>query len=135
MAAQVRVLGVSKAGCHAWVRRPPSAHAVADEALLKRVRTVHATSRQTYGAPRVHADLQGRGERHGRKRVARLIVRLGGAAQGFARRSWVEWQRRVVGASHRHGGATTRRRDKDARPAPDLVDRDVTASGPNQLWA
>ena len=117
IATMARVLGVSKAGYHAWLRRPPSAHAVADEALLKRVRTVHASSRQTYGAPRVHADLQGQGERHGRKRIARLM-RLAG----------------LVGASHRHGGPTTTRRDKEARPAPDLVNRDFTASGPNQLW-
>ncbi len=40
----------------------------------------------------------------------------------------------LVGASHRHGGPTTTRRDKEARPAPDLVDRDFVASGPNQLW-
>ena len=117
IAAMARVLGVSKAGYHAWIHRPPSAHAIADEALLKRVRTVHATSRQTYGAPRVHADLQARGERHSRKRIARLMQQAG-----------------LVGASHRHGGPTTTRRDKDARPAPDLVDRNFTASGPNQLW-
>ena len=117
VAIMARVLGVSKAGYYAWVRRPPSAHAVADEALLKRVRTVHATSRQTYGSPRVHADLRIQGERHGRKRIARLM-RLAG----------------LVGASHRHGGPTTTQRDKEARPAPDLVDRDFTASGPNLLW-
>ena len=117
IATMARVLGVSKAGYHAWLGRPASAHAVADEALLKRVRTVHATSRQTYGAPRVHADLQAQGERHGRKRIARLM-RLAG----------------LVGASHRYGGPTTTRRDKNVRPAPDLVDRDFTASGPNQLW-
>jgi hypothetical protein len=52
-----RVLGVSKAGYSAWRHRPPSRHAVADAALLKRVRTVHGSSRQTYGAPRVCADL------------------------------------------------------------------------------
>ena len=28
----------------------------------------------------------------------------------------------------------TTRRDKEARPAPDLVDRDFTAFRPNQLW-
>ena len=117
IATMARKLGVSKAGYYAWASRPPSAHAVADEALLKQVRTVHATSRQTYGAPRVHADLQARGERHGRKRIARLM-RLAV----------------LVGASHRRGGPTTTRRGKDARPAPDLVDRDFTASGPNQLW-
>jgi putative transposase len=50
-----RVLGVSEAGFHGWRRRPVSAHAVADAALLKRIRTIHAGPRQTYGAPRVHA--------------------------------------------------------------------------------
>ena len=117
IATMVRVLGVSKAGYYAWVNRPASAHATADAALLKRVRTVHASSRQTYGAPRVHAELQGRGEQHGRKRIARLMRQAG-----------------LVGASHRHGGPVTTRRDQEARPAPDLVDRKFSASGPNQLW-
>ena len=117
IAAMARVLGVSKAGYYAWLQRPASAHAMADAALLKRVRTIHASSRQTYGAPRVHADLRGRGERHGRKRIARLMR-----------------EARLVGASHRRGGPTTTRRDKDARPAPDLVDRDFSATAPNQLW-
>ena len=117
IATMACVLGVSKAGYHAWVRRPPSAHAVADEALLKRVRTVHASSREIYGALRVHAELRGREEKHGRKRIARLMRQAG-----------------LVGASHRSGGPVTTRRDQDARPAPDLVDRKFTAPGPNQLW-
>jgi len=117
IAAMARVLGVSKAGYYAWLQRPPSARATADAALLKRIKTVHASSRQTYGAPRVHADLHGNGERHSRKRIARLMREAG-----------------LVGASHRHGGPTTTRRNKDDRPAPDLVDRDFNAAGPNQLW-
>jgi putative transposase len=40
----------------------------------------------------------------------------------------------LVGASHRRGGPTTTRRDKEARPAPDLVDRDFGATGPDRLW-
>ena len=40
----------------------------------------------------------------------------------------------LVGACHRHGGPTTTQRDKEARPAPDLVDRDFTAQARNQLW-
>ena len=73
VAPMARVLGVSKAGFYAWLYRAPSAHAVADAALLQRVRTVHASSRQTYGAPRVHAELRARGAAHSRKRVARLM--------------------------------------------------------------
>jgi putative transposase len=117
IAAMARVLGVSKAGYYAWLQRPASAHAMADAALLKHVRTIHASSRHTYGAPRIHADLRQRGERHSRKRIARLMREAG-----------------LVGASHRRGGPITTRRDKDARPAPDLVDRDFSAAGPNQLW-
>ncbi len=37
-------------------------------------------------------------------------------------------------ASGRRGGVQTTRRDREARPAPDLVDRDFSANGPNQLW-
>ena len=117
LATMARVLGVSEAGYYAWLHRPSSAHAVADAALLKQVRTVHASSRETYGAPRVHAELRSEGERHGRKRIARLMREAG-----------------LVGASRRRPGPVTTRRNKDARPAPDLVDRDFTAAGPNQLW-
>jgi len=114
LAAMARVLGVSKAGFYAWLHRPQSVHVEADAALLKRIKTVHASSRQTYGAPRVHAELRNHGRAHGRKRIARLM-------RGAGR----------VGASHRHSGPTTTRRDKDARPAPDLVDRNFTATAPN----
>jgi putative transposase len=117
IAVMARVLGVSESGFHAWRQRPASAHAAADAALLKRVRTIHASSRETYGAPRVHAELRAGGEKHGRKRIARLMREAG-----------------LVGASRRRGGVTTTRRDQDARPAPDLVDRNFVASGPNELW-
>ena len=117
VAVMARVLGVSEAGFHAWRRRPVSAHAVADAALLKRIRTIHAGSRQTYGAPRVHAELRAGGEKHGRKRIARLMRAAG-----------------LIGVSRRRGTMVTTRRDKEARPAPDLVDRDFTAFRPNQLW-
>ncbi len=117
IAVMARVLGVSESGFHAWRQRPASAHRVADAALLKRVRTVHASSRDTYGAPRVHAELLAGGEKHGRKRIARLMRAAG-----------------LVGASRRRTGMTTTRRGRDARPAPDLVDRNFTAKAANELW-
>jgi len=117
VAVMARVLGVSESGFHAWRHRQPSAHAVADAALLKRIRTVHASSRETYGAPRIHAELRARGEKHGRKRIARLMRAAG-----------------LIGACRRGGTAVTTRRDRDARQAPDLVDRNFVAVQPNQLW-
>jgi putative transposase len=117
IATMARVLGVSKAGYYAWLRRSPSAHAAADAVLLQRIKTIHVTSRETYGVPRVHAELRAGGEKHGRKRVARLMRAAG-----------------IVGVSRRRGTVMTTRRDKEAGPAPDLVDRDFSALAPNQLW-
>jgi putative transposase len=65
-------------------------HARADEALLARIKTGHLSSHQTDGAPRVHAELRAAGERHGRKRIARLMRAAG-----------------LVGASRRRGGPIT----------------------------
>src|SRR5260370_16429962 len=73
IATMARVLGVSKAGYYAWRRRSPSARAVADRVLMKRIRTIHVTSHETYGVPRMHAELRAAGEKHGRTRIATLI--------------------------------------------------------------
>jgi transposase-like protein len=73
-----RVLGVARAGYYAWASRPPSATTMADRALTEQIRQIHARSRGTYGAPRVHAELRlGFGVRVGRKRVARLMRSAG----------------------------------------------------------
>ena len=40
----------------------------------------------------------------------------------------------LVGASHRRGGPVTTRRDREARPAPDLVERNCAAAAANRLW-
>lgn len=53
-----RVLGVARAGYDAWSARPASARTLADRALTEQIRTIHARSRATYGAPRVHAELR-----------------------------------------------------------------------------
>ena len=116
IATQCRVLGVSPSGYYAWLDRAPSARRVIDEALLERIRAIHRKSRGTYGAPRIHAELVDEGWRIGRKRVARLMREAG--LFGVSRRKWI---------------STTHRRP-DARPAPDLVERDFTADEPDQLY-
>lgn len=60
IAAMARTLGVSKAGYYAWAGRQPSARRLADAALLKRIRTVHLGSHETYGAPRPTSQAQAR---------------------------------------------------------------------------
>ena len=58
-----RVLDVSFSGYYASLHRPPSWHAVVDEVLMAHVRIIHAESGETYGAPRVHRELQAGGSR------------------------------------------------------------------------
>ena len=72
------VLGVSRAGFHAWERRAPSDRVLADAWLLAQIKEIHRANRGVYGAPRVHAELRlARGVRVGRKRVERLMAQAG----------------------------------------------------------
>ncbi len=84
--------------------------------LTEKIRAIHTWSRGTYGAPRIHAELQEEGLLVACKHVARLMQADG-----------------LQGVSRRKAPATTIRRDKD-RPAPDLVERNFTAQAPNRLW-
>jgi putative transposase len=111
-----RLLEVSASGYYAWSKRPRSKRGEADEELLIKIREIHQRSRATYGAPRVHAELAAEGHRVGRKRVARLMREAG--LEGASRRRWF----------------STTVRNADRRPAPDLVERNFTAEGPNRLW-
>ena len=116
IARMARVLGVSPSGFHAWREREPSKRAQSDEVLKACIGDIHQRSRGTYGAPRIHAELAEDGKRVARKRVARLMREMG-----------------LVGVCRRRKTATTRRAD-NARPAPDLVERQFQADAPDQLW-
>jgi putative transposase len=111
-----RVLEVSTSGYYKWRKRKPSKRAQEDQVLTEKIIQVHAQSRGTYGSPRVHAELQDEGIQIGSNRVARLMREAG-----------------LRGVSRRKGHATTVR-SPDAAPAPDLVQRDFTAEGPDELW-
>ena len=111
-----RVLEVSASGYYAWLKREPSARAKANAELLEKILEIHERSNETYGAPRIHAELRAQGVAVSLNRVARVMREAG-----------------IEGVSRRKGKKTTGR-GKDARPAPDLVDRDFTATGPDQLW-
>jgi len=83
-----RVLAVAPSGFYRWRACVPSARATADAALLVRVRAAFRDSDHTYGAPRIHQDLQDAGVHVGKKRVARVMRRDGLAARA-SRRAWV----------------------------------------------
>jgi putative transposase len=107
-------LGVSRSGYYDAHTRPPSARTIRQAWLTDQIVAVHEASRQTYGAPRVRAELvHGQGIVVSRKTIAALMARAGLA------------------------GLPLRRRAKRVPPAvtvTDLVKRNFHRDGPNQLW-
>lgn len=113
------VLGVTRAGFYAWKRRGPSKRTLEDERLSRLIARVHSESLQTYGVPRIHAELaDDYGIRVGRKRVARLMKRQG--IEGVSRRGKRRYKTTIPA--------------KEQPAAPDLVRRSFQAAGPNRLW-
>jgi putative transposase len=111
------VLGVSRGGFYEWLRRAPSRRARQNEQLLAHIRTSFERSARTYGSPRVWRDLTDWGLRCGENRVARLMRSAGLQARRKRRRL---------------------PSDPGLRPehsiAPNLLDRQFEATGPNQRW-
>jgi putative transposase len=111
-----RVLDVSRSGFHAWLGRAPCRRRRQDDELVRRMRSIHARSQGTYGAPRIRAQLAHEGIRVSRKRVERLMRREG-----------------LSGLVKRKKGRTTIK-VPGVRVASDLVERDFQPSEPNKLW-
>jgi len=111
-----RLLDVSRSGYYAWLRRRPCERKKQDALLAAEIERSHIASRGTYGAPRILVDLTELGYSVSKKRVARVMREVG-----------------LEGVTRRKKHVTTIR-DEATRPAPDLVDRDFSTTGPNQLW-
>ncbi|MGW4413054.1 IS3 family transposase [Nonomuraea sp. NPDC004702] len=100
------LLGASRAAFYERSGGAPGPRAMRDAELVERIAEVRARSRGSYGAPRVHAQLQRDGQRCGRRRVARLMRALGLAGRYRRRR------RRTTVV------------DPNADARPDLIGRD-----------
>ena len=109
------VLQVSRSGYYAARRRPPSARRQRQAVLTARIREIHAASRETYGAPRVHAELQAQDVPCCRNTVAKLMR-----------------EAQIVPRSVRRFRITTDSRNTQA--SADLVQRRFEAQQPNQCW-
>lgn len=111
-----RAADLSRSGFYAWRRRTESRRAVEDRRLLVEIRAVHQESLQTYGSPRIHADLRKRGILCNLKRIVRLMRRHG--VRGIIR------HRYVVTTDSEH----------DYPIAPNILNRQFQTGDPNRVW-
>jgi len=110
------VLEVSKSGYYAWCNRPPSPRSQENTRLSQQIATIHQESRQTYGAPRIHAALNARGFQVGRHRVARLMVQAG------------------IGVRPKRRFKLTTDSNHPFAIAPNVLGRNFTTTEPDQAW-
>jgi putative transposase len=110
------LLKVSPSGYYAWRAQPESDRARANRALLATIKAVFEGSRQTYGYPRVHAELKAQGLGCGRHRVARLM-----RAAGLKARMTRLW-------------SAARRARTDEHIETNKLNRVFRAPAPNRRW-
>ena len=111
-----KVLGVSQSGYFAWKDRPACRRPNEDMVLLAHIRSAFVLSNATYGSPRMTRELRDDGITIGRHRVARLMRE--NALKARQRRRF----KRTTDSLH-------------AFPvAPNLLNQDFNATGPNQKW-
>jgi putative transposase len=110
------IFEVSRAGYYEFIKGKLSKRQQEDNRLLEKIKVIHKESRETYGSPRIHAELRESGELCSRKRVSK-IMRQAGIAAKMKKRFKV-----------------TTRANPQAMPAPNLLQQDFTAEKPNQRW-
>ena len=111
-----RVLGVSSSGYYAWRSRPASLRQGEAAILLTEIRRVHEHSRQTYGSPRIHAELRAQGRRCNHKRIERLM-----------RQHCI--RARQVRRFHRTTDSLA-----SLPIAPNRLNQEFSVGAPNQVW-
>lgn len=110
------VLHVSTSGFYAWLDRDPSSREQDNANLVVEIQKVYEHSRQTYGSPRIQAELHAMGKLVNRKRIARLM-RLHG-----------------IQAKRKQGYKRTTTRDASHDVASNLLNQDFQAGQCNEKW-
>jgi putative transposase len=116
IAALCRVFDVTRQGYYAYATRPPSSRVRSDAELCIAVREVFEETRETYGSPRMLAELRRRGMRIGKRRIERCMRGMGPTPPAPRLR------------------VNTTRRDSSHPVAPNLLARDFQATRPNERW-
>jgi putative transposase len=117
VAALCRTLEVTRQGYYAYAKRPPSQRLARDAALQQQVKAIFLQSNKRYGSPRVQHQLRRDGLEVGKRRVERSM-----RSQGLCARKPRSWR------------VNTTQSDPSHPVVANLLDRDFTASRPDERW-
>lgn len=73
LSALCRTMAVCRGGFYAWRTRDKSTRQLENESLTEQIKAAHEESKETYGSPRIFAELKEAGVACGEKRIARLM--------------------------------------------------------------
>ena len=118
MTTLCEVLKVSRSGYHAWRRRPVSVRATRRVQVKEKIGEVYRQSRQTYGSPRITAELKAQNVAVCENTVAKYMR---------------ESELRVT--PRRKFVPQTTDSDHDHPVAPNRLEQDFAAAEPNRKWA
>ena len=112
-----RLLQVSNSGYYGWLKRAVSQRKMANQKLFEHIQRVFHENRQVYGPIRVWKALQKEGVVCGRDRVARLM------------------KANELNCKKRKRRILTTKSDPSKKPAPNLLEQNFEADGPNKKWS
>lgn len=112
-----QVLSVSRSGYYKSITRPLSKRAIYNEELVCKIKTIFAESNETYGSPRIHAELLEQGFACSRIRAARLMQ-----------------ANKIQAKMYRKFKKTTKQSDKPYHRGEDLLRQNFFISSPNKIW-
>lgn len=107
---------IERSGYYAWLKQTPGKRQQANEELDKKINHIFKFHHNRYGSPRITNELRADGESCSKNRVARRMKHLGLKARGK--------KKFKVTTDSKHNFPV----------APNLLNRDFTASAPNQKW-
>ncbi len=71
------VLGVKRSAYYAWEKRPLSKRKIESMNILSEIKKIHKETKEIYGSPRIHSELNDRGIKCGKNRVAKIMKENG----------------------------------------------------------
>jgi putative transposase len=111
-----KVLAVSESGLYAWRKRPACQRQREDAQLTQEIQQVFDKHQGRYGSPRIDRELKDQGRKLSCKRVARLM------------------RKAAISAKRKRRRVVTTTRDATPPVAPNVLNREFTATGPTRKW-